>query len=128
MEELLNFESFINSYEMVLPSVKAFYNEIRNAEGSLNFIKSMIDKIKEKSFKLENEEYEKLKNAILYLYQFYILRVQDTKVGFDSFKSRIISFIEYISSLIPEKSNTSTEKELMINSVNNIDTSSSSLL
>ncbi|MDV7390986.1 hypothetical protein RZS08_06530 [Arthrospira platensis SPKY1] len=125
MEKLLNFKSFIESYKVLLNSIKAYYNEIKNAEDSIEFIIEIINKMEDSSFILKEDDSEKLKNSILYLYQFYFLRVQDTKVGFDSFKERVVSFIEYISTIMPDNSNNSIEQQKqMINSVNSIDTSS----
>lgn len=108
-EEINSYEMLITNYEMLVPNVKAFYNEIRNLDTSIEHIKKTLSSLKEPNASIDSEELEKVKSSIAYLYQFYVLRVQDTKSGFEAFRERIASFVEFISKF--DTSTDSSNKE-----------------
>jgi len=101
LEEINNYETLVNNYESILPNIRAFYNEVRNVDSSIEQIKKTLNTLKSQT-ELNKEDFESTKNSLGYLYQFYLLRVQDTKVGFEAFRERIASFVDFLSRIDPD--------------------------
>lgn len=108
LEEINNYETLVNNYESILPNIRGFYNEVRNVDSSIEQIKKTLNALKSKDHNLKPDDYETTRNSVAYLYQFYLLRVQDTKAGFEAFRERIASFVDFLSRMDPSSNKTET--------------------